>query len=478
MRQTQRLSTSQIQAIKLLEYPTLELEERIAQEVQDNPALEEAPEEDEHRDEEEDAYQEDQDGGNDEQFDIDPYINDDETPDYQMRANNSSRDEQRVEIPFSAGVTFQENLLEQLGLQQITPTERHLAEVVIGNLDSDGYLRRDAENMVDDLAFRQGETFTDEDMRRAIKIVQTLDPAGIGATDLRECLLLQLERRQPTPAIQNAQKVLQRAFDDFSHRRFERIKDRFGFTDEDMREVIEEITRLNPKPGSSWSGNIYERNQTTIVPDFIVENDNGNLYVSLNNSNLPELRVNREYAQMVKEYNGNKQNRTRQMREAITFMRERMEKAQWFIDAIRQRNNTLMYVMNVIVDFQHDFFIEGDDAFLRPMVLQDIADRTGFDTSTISRVSNSKYVQTDFGVFPLKHFFSESFTDAEGNEISNKAIQSILSEHIAAEDKRHPLTDDQLVVLLKQQGYNVARRTIAKYREQMGIASSRLRREI
>ncbi len=466
--------------IKMLELPTLELEERIMQEIEENPVLEEGqdlPEEETHT-EEENVEETDSNDFGDEDFNLDEYISDDDIPDYKLKINNTSKDDKHEDIPFSVGMTFHENLLEQLGLQHISPKEHTVAEFVIGNIDEDGYLRRPIESMVDDLAFQQNVECSDEDMQRMVALIQTLDPAGVGARNLQECLLLQTGRKQQTAAIRCATRILKETFAEFSKKHYDKICQKLGIGDEELKAAISEIVKLNPRPGNAWSGNLYEKSMTTLVPDFILENDNGEITVSLNNSNIPELRINREYNNMLLNYAANKDNQTREMRNAVAFVKQKIDSARWFIDAIKQRNETLLNTMRAIVEFQKDFFLEGDETYLRPMILKDIADRTGHDVSTISRVSNSKYVQTEFGVFPLKFFFSEAMTNEAGEEISTREIKKILQESVEAENKKRPLTDEQLMHVLKLQGYPIARRTVAKYREQLNIPVARLRKEI
>lgn len=476
----QKLSPAQIQMIKMLELPTLELEERIMQEIEENPVLEEGTEtlEEENQIEQESIEENDTNDFGDDDFNLDEYISDDDIPDYKLKVNNTSKDDKHEDIPFSAGMTFHETLIEQLGLQNITEHERTIAEFVIGNIDEDGYLRREAASMVDDMAFQQGFECSDDEMYRIIRLIKTFDPAGVGAQDLQECLLLQLYRKEATQVNISATKIIQNTFDEFSKKHYDKICQKLNLSDLELKEAITEITKLNPKPGNAWSSNLYEKSLTTLVPDFILENDNGELSISLNNNHIPELRVNREYNNMLQDYTANKENQTREMKDAVTFVKQKIDSARWFIDAIKQRNDTLMQTMKAIVEFQKEYFIEGDETYLRPMILKDIADKTGYDVSTISRVSNSKYVETEFGIFPLKFFFSESMTNEAGEEISTREIKKILQESVDAENKKRPLTDDQLKEVLKLQGYLIARRTVAKYREQLNIPVARLRKEI
>jgi len=472
----QRLSPAQIQVIKMLEIPTLELEERIRQEIEENPALEEGAEPTENN-EEMDEFGDDEFDGN-EDFNVEEYLPDDDIPDYKLKANNKSNEDKHEDIPFTAGLTFQEFLNDQVGLLQLKERERHLVEYIIGNIDDEGYLRRDAASMVDDIVFQAGVHTTDEEMKRLIRLVQQFDPAGVCASDLQDCLSLQLERKETTPEVIHARKIVKNFFDEFSKKHYDKIIKVMNITEEELKDALDEIVHLNPKPGSAWGGNVLEKSFSTIVPDFIVENNEGTLTVQLNNSNVPELRVNRIYNEMFQDYTANKSNQTRELKDAVMFVKQKIDSARWFIDAIKQRQQTLLSTMSAIVNFQRDFFIEGDEMFLKPMVLKDIADITGYDISTISRVSNSKYVQTEFGIFLIKYFFSESMTNDSGEEISTREIKKIMMECIDEEDKRNPMKDDKLVEVLKEKGYNIARRTVAKYREQLNIPVARLRKEI
>ncbi len=471
----QKLSPAQIQVIKMLEVPTLELEERIRQEIEENPALEEGAET---NDDEFDEDFNNEDGGNNDDFDIDDYVADDDIPDYKLKVNNSSKDDKHEDIPFSAGMTFHENLMDQLGLLQLSEHDHQLAEYVIGNIDEEGYLRRTPESMVDDIVFQSGIQTTDDEMYRVVSLIQKFDPAGVGATTLQECLVLQLERKTQTTEIKQAIKIIVDYFEEFSKKHYDKITKALNIDEEQLKKIIAEIVKLNPKPGNSWGGNILEKSMSAIVPDFILENDENQLTVHLNNSNIPELRVNNTYNEMFQDYASNKKNQTREMKDAVMFVKQKIDAARWFIDAIKQRQQTLLTTMMAIVNFQREFFIEGDDTYLRPMILKDIADITGYDISTISRVSNSKYIQTEFGIFPVKYFFSESMTNDSGEEVSTREIKKILQDCIDNEDKRKPLNDDALAEVLKEKGYLIARRTVAKYREQLNIAVARLRKEI
>ncbi|MEA4985401.1 RNA polymerase sigma-54 factor [bioreactor metagenome] len=472
----QKLSPAQIQVIKMLEVPTLELEERIRQELEENPALEEGREESETDNEFDDDLNDD--GGNNDDMDLEEYMVDDDIPDYRLKANNTSKDDKKEDIPFSIGNTFHENLIEQLGLQQISEHERLLAEYVIGNIDEEGYLRRTVESMVDDIVFHAGVHTTDEEMMDIVSMIQEFDPPGVGATDLKECLKLQLERKIYNPTLDIALKIVEEYFEEFSKKHYDRIKKGLDIDDDMLRDAAAEIAHLNPKPGNAWGGNLLEKSMSVVVPDFILENDEGKLSVHLNNSNIPELRVSNAYNDLFQEYSEKKAEKSKGLKDAVTFAKQKIDSARWFIDAIKQRHETLLTTMQAIVEFQYDFFIEGDDVYLKPMILKDIADMTGYDISTVSRVSNSKYIQTEFGVYPVKYFFSESMTNESGEEVSTREIKKILQECIENENKKKPLNDDALAAVLKTKGYNIARRTVAKYREQLNIPVARLRKEI
>lgn len=475
----QKLSPAQIQVIRMLELPTLEFEERVMQELEENPVLEEGADVEEST---LDTFENDNDSEernelDNEDFNLDDYISDDEVPEYRLHANNLSKDDKQEDIPFSSGMTFHEHLISQLGLQNLSQQDSKIAEFIIGNIDEDGYLRRSVEAITDDLAFQAGLDIQDSDVQRLVAVVQDFDPAGVCARDLQECLLLQLKRKENKDAtVELAIRIVTDFFEEFSRKHYDRIQQRLDVTAEKFKEAIDEIIHLNPKPGSAWAGNLYERHMTSLIPDFIVENNNGELSLSLNNAHMPELRINKEYSELLQEYSTNKANRTKEMKDAVTFVKQKIDSARWFIDAVKQRNDTLLRTMTAILEFQKDFFVEGDETYLKPMILKDIADRTGFDISTISRVSNSKYVQTNYGIYPLKFFFSDGYTTENGEELSVREIKRILKECVASENKEKPYTDDELADMLKEKGYPIARRTVAKYRQQLNIPVARLRR--
>lgn len=475
----QKLSPMQIQVIKMLEYPTIEMEERIREEMEINPALEEGKDDlSDNLDELEAERMHTDEEGNElsrEDFEITEYASDDDIPDYKLFTNNVSPGEPFPEtIPLSSGISFHEHLSSQLELIEVPTEKRQLAEYLIGNIDDDGYLRRSVESMVDDLAFQVGLLISEEEMFEALYVVQSLDPAGVGAQTLQECLLLQLERKNQTKNIKLASRIISKMFVQFTKKQFETIKNRLSLDNEQFREVLEEILKLNPKPGNAFS-NGSETLSERIMPDFLIENENGRLIIHLNNLNIPDLRVSPAYNQMVQDFIGNKSNQNRENKDAILFAKQKIEAARWFIDAIKQRNSTLLSTMEAIVNAQAAFFLTGDEASLRPLKLQDIADVVGFDVSTISRVSNSKYVQTEFGIYALKFFFSETMMTSDGEKVSNKEIKQCIQSLIEEEDKSNPITDDVLTELLREQGYVIARRTVAKYREQLGISVARLR---
>lgn len=477
IKQQQKLSPLQIQMIKMLEYPVVEFEERIREEMEANPALEEGKDDSPEADnlgeiDGDDSLQADA------LSDIyDDYAMDDDIPDYRLNISNASPDDKHETIPFSVGITFHEHLEGQLKMMSADEKTRQLAQYLIGNIDEDGYLRRELDAMIDDIAFQTGISVSEEEMEKALALVQKLDPAGVGARDLRECLSLQLHQKEQVNSVAWATRIIDDYFDQFTKKQHEIIAKRMNLSEEEVRETISEIIKLNPKPGNAFA-NPAETLMSHVTPDFIVENNNGVLSVQLNNGNLPELRISPSYHAMVKEFVGNKENRTSANKNALLFAKQKIEAATWFIDAIKQRNTTLLQTMEAIVKAQYEFFLEGDETKLKPMKLKDISDKVNYDVSTISRVSNSKYVQTEFGIFPLKYFFSESMMTDTGEEVSNKEIKQIIQEVINAEDKRAPIADGELTELLKERGYIIARRTVAKYRDQLNIPVARLRRSI
>ena len=475
-----KLSPAQIQVMRMLELPACELQARINEELQENPALEEG------REQLNDNEYADTDNTDDEylnplqndDFNYDDYVQDDDISERAI-SHNRSVEAMREEVPFSVGISFGEYLKSQIYLTKMDKPDRHIAKFVVGNIDSDGYLRRTAEELVDDINFQENLNVTDEKMREIIEQIRTFDPPGVAARDLQDCLLMQLKLKEQTPSVVLATDILSRMFDAFTRKQYTKIIQRFEITEDDLRMAIAEIVHLSPRPSNNWSGTVYDRNQTTVNPDFIVEQEDEELIVSLNQGDVPSLHVSQEYSQMLEYYAAkNEAKKSDANRETTLFIKSKIEAAHNFIDALRQRNETLMQTMTAIVAYQREFFLQGDSSFLRPMVLKDIAEIIKLDVSTISRVCNNKYVQTQFGIFPLKHFFSEAIAKQDGGEISTREIKEAVRELIAAEDKSRPITDDELVELLHQKGYSIARRTVAKYREQLGIPVARLRHQI
>jgi RNA polymerase sigma-54 factor len=482
----QKLSPQQIQLMKLLQLPTIALEQRIKQEMEENPALEEGVEDEENDQENEDEEFEDAlddeevetekpDKENDE-FSLDDFIEDDETPTYKLNSNNTSPDDDKgqKEIPFSVGVTFHELLQQQLGLRVMDDKQFQIALHIIGNLDDSGYLERDIRAMVDDLAFAQNIETNMEEITSLLKIIQEFDPPGVGARNLQECLMLQLQKKDTKdPAIVTAMMILEQYFDEFTKKHYDKIIKKASISEELLKAAINQILLLNPKPGNTQS----ESSKTTqyIIPDFTITNSGGELELTLNSRNAPELRVSGTYNEMLQDYSVKKNG---QQKEALNFVRQKIDSARWFIDAIKQRQATLILTMEAIMNYQHEYFLEGDETLIKPMILKDISEKVGLDISTISRVSNSKYVQTPFGTFLIKKFFSESMSTDSGEEVSTIEVKRILQDCIETESNKKPLTDDELAKILKEKGYNIARRTIAKYREQLNIPVARLRKTL
>lgn len=473
----QKLSPQQIQLMKLLQLPTIALEQRIKEEMEINPALEEGAETDEEpRDEfeNEEIEETEKDENLRDDFALTDYMDDDEGTSYKLKANNTSPDEERKEIPFSVGLTFQDMLESQLGMKALDDRQYQIADYLIGNLDDDGYLRRDLSSIVDDIAFSQNIVTSEDELRELLKIIQDFDPAGVGARDLQECLLIQLRRREvQTQIVELATEVVEKQMDEFSKKHYDKIQKKLEIDDETLKEVIQEILKLNPRPGNSMADG--QKSYQQVIPDFTITIDEGELILSLNSRNAPDLKVSKEYNKMFEDYSKTKD---KSSKEASMFIKQKLDGARWFIDAIQQRNQTLLFSMNAIMEYQKDYFLTGDETLLKPMILKDIAERVGLDISTISRVANSKYVQTPFGTFLLKTFFSESLSTDSGEEVSTREVKKILEDCIGAENKKKPLTDDKLAKILKEKGYNIARRTIAKYREQLEIPVARLRKEL
>ena len=477
LKQVQKLSPLQIQTIKLIELPVQELEQRVREELNNNPVLDdEAPQggSDEAKDV---SISELQDKESNEGSAEDAYssYSDDETiPSYNLHVNNWGKDERPEYNTFSVKQSFTQSLMEQLGFRNLSEHQRTVASFIIGSLDDDGYLRRDIDSLVDDMAFRAGVESSPEEVEKMLKVVQEFEPVGVGARNLRECLILQLEDRKSTPAVEHALTILNDYFEDFSGRHFQRIMTRMRIGEDEMKAAMKEIQKLNPSPGGQID-DTYNDQAQQIIPDFRLDYEGGELILSMPRFSIPELRINHKYADILE---SSKYTNDRSQKEAATFVKQKIDSAKWFIEALRQRQNTLESTMKAIIEYQHEYFIDGDETHLKPMVLKDIAERTGFDISTISRVVNSKYIETHFGVFQLKFFFSEGLENSEGEEVSTREIKKVLRECVDKEDKHSPLTDDELVDELVRRGYKVARRTIAKYRAQLNIPKARLRREL
>lgn len=480
----QTLSPQQILVVKLLELPAVELEDRVRAELLENPALEEGREDnatDEYADGENmEANGEDE--GNTDYDSLSDYLTEDDIPDYKLQEHNRSRDEQVMEIPFSEATSFYESMKEQLGERNLNTHLQEIAEYLIGSLDDDGLLRKPLENIADELAIYAGIEASPAEVEEALKVIQDFDPAGLGARSLQECLLIQIRRRM---AIQSREaglllaveeRIVNECYEEFTRKHWDKIEQKLELDEETCQLAIKEICKLNPRPGAAL-GETIGKNMQQIVPDFLVETDDeGNVTLSLNNRNVPELRMSRDFSQMLEEHTKNRENQSKESKEAMLFLKQKMDAAQGFIDAVKQRQHTLTVTMQAIIDLQRPFFQEGDESLLRPMILKDVAERTGLDISTVSRVTNSKYVQTNYGIYSLKYFFGDGYTTGDGEEMSVREIRRILRECIDDEDKKHPYTDDELTEILKEKGYPIARRTVAKYRQQMNIPVARLRR--
>ena len=462
LKQTQKLSPLQIQTIKLIELPIQELEQRIRKELEENPVLDEDISSEK---EVEEAPRE---------VSLSEYKEDDAIPSYRLRSDNYSKDERPQYNTFSVKESFTQSLQEQLGYRSLSEHQHAVASFLIGSLDDDGYLRRSIDSIVDDLSFRANIETTEEEVLEMLKVIQEFDPAGVGARDLRECLLLQIRLCKKTPAVLNATKILTNYFNDFTSKHYQKIMTRMNISEEELKAAIGKILKLNPSPGGQIDDSYTDQAQQ-IVPDFLLEYKDGQLMLSMPRFSVPELRVNRKYADILMDAANTSE---REKKEAAAFVKKKLDSAKWFVEAIKQRHNTLSSTMQAIVDYQHEYFVDGDEANLKPMVLKDIAEKTGFDISTISRVVNSKYIETHFGIYSLKYFFSEGLENQEGEEVSTRELKKALQECVDNEDKRKPLTDDELVDKMTEKGYKVARRTIAKYRDQLGIPKARLRKEL
>ena len=464
LKQVQKLSPLQIQTIKLIELPIQDLEQRIRKELEENPVLDDETPESKDEDGEEQPRE----------VSLSDIKEDDSIPDYKLRVNNYGKDERPEYNTFSVKESFTQSLMEQLGFRILSEHQHDIAAFIIGSLDEDGYLRRDIDSLVDDLAFRMNIETTPEEVEKMLHIIQEFDPPGIGARDLRECLLIQLKGLKQTPDVINAQRILTDWFQEFSNKHFQKIMTRLNLSQDEMKAAMARIVKLNPSPGGQIDDSYNDQAQQ-IVPDFILSLENGELKLTMPRFSIPEIRINKKYADLLMDAANSSE---RQKKEAATFVKQKMDSAKWFVEALKQRHNTLLSTMQAIIDYQHDYFMDGDESHLKPMVLKDIAAKTGFDISTISRVVNSKYIETHFGIFPLKYFFSEGLENQQGEEVSTRELKKVLQDFVDKEDKHKPLTDDELVTLMNEKGYKVARRTIAKYRDQLNIPKARLRKEL
>mgnify|MGYP005842269807 FL=1 len=477
---SQKLSPQQIQLMKLIQLPTQAFEQRLKEEMNENPALEGGKEESEFEDEFEkeefDDYDEDEfDRIDAEDINIDEYLSDDETPEYKLQVNNYSDDDDDRETPFAAPVTFHQDLINQLNTFILSEEDREIAEFLVGSIDDMGYIRRTVADTVDDLAFTQGIYTDEQTVERILLIVHELEPSGVGARDLQECLLLQLKHKTPSESIDLAVDIIENQFEQFTKKHYDKLLHKYGVSQDQLKKAIEEIEKLNPKPGGAFTGN--NKMIEHVVPDFTIRIVEGELELLLNGRNAPELHVSKDYQDMLRTYKDSR-DKSNAQKDAVQFIKQKLDSAKWFIDAIRQRQETLFVTMNAIMHYQQEFFLEGDETKLRPMILKDIADMIGLDISTVSRVANSKYVETPYGTKLIKEFFSESMKNDQGEDVSTLEIKKILQNVIEEEDKQKPLPDDQLADILKEKGYPIARRTVAKYREQLDIPVARMRKKM
>lgn len=476
---SQKLSPQQIQLMKLIQLPTQAFEQRLKQELEENPALDSGKEEKESEFDDDfdntlDEY-DDNDSINTEDINIDDYLSDDEIPDYRTSVNNYSADDDEKSIPYASGTSFTQHLKSQLNTYRLNDEERDIAEFLVGSVDESGYIRRELSDIMDDLAFTQNVYTTEDKIEDVLRIVHQLDPAGVGARNLQECLSIQLARKEQTPDVELASDIINKAFEQFTKKHYKKLIQKFDITEEQLKDAIHEVERLNPKPGGSYSGN--NRIVEHVVPDFAIKIVNGELELTLNGRNAPELHVSREYNNMLKGYKESK-DKSKSQKDAVLFIKQKLDAAKWFIEAIKQRQQTLFVTMSTIMHYQKEYFLTGDERKLRPMILKDIADEIEMDVSTVSRVANSKYVDTPYGTKLIKEFFSESMTNDKGEEVSTREIKKILETVIQEENKKKPLTDEALSKILKEKGYPIARRTVAKYREQLDIPVARLRKKI
>ncbi|MCG2417697.1 RNA polymerase factor sigma-54 [Aequorivita sp. F47161] len=477
---SQKLSPQQIQLMKMIQLPTQAFEQRIAQELEINPALESGKDDSDSFEDEfsNDEFNDDYDEGNEvieTDINVDDYLSDDEVPSYKLSASNYSADDEERQMPYAAGTSFTQYLMQQLNTYRLTDEEKDIAHFLVGSVDESGYIRRDLQDIVDDLAFTQNVYTTEDKVEKVLKVVQELDPAGVAARDLQECLLLQLERKEPKLSVALAIDIIDDSFDHFSKKHYKKLIQKLDITEDQLRDAIHEIEALNPKPGGNYSGN--NRIVEHVVPDFAIRIVDGELELTLNGRNAPELHVSHDYTNMLKGYKESKE-KSKAQKDAVMFIKQKLDAAKWFIDAIKQRQQTLFITMNSIMHHQKEYFLSGDERKLKPMILKDIADKINMDVSTVSRVANSKYVDTPYGTKLIKEFFSESMKNDQGEDVSTKEIKKILEITISEENKKKPYTDDKLAKILLEKGYPIARRTIAKYREQLDLPVARLRKEI
>ena len=472
---SQKLSPQQIQLMKLIQLPTLAFEQRVKQEYEENPALDAGKEKDEFEDEFKNETDVDERDVIETEFDVDDHLSDDEIPNYKLKANNYSADDEDKQVPYASGTSFSQYLKTQLQTFSFKGDQEEIAFFLVGSVDDSGYIRRSLVDIVDDLAFNQNIYTEEQTVEKTLKIVQSLDPAGVGARDLRECLLIQLQRKDKTESVDLAYKIIDEAFDKFSKKHYDKLIQKFSITEEKLKKAVEEIEHLNPKPGASYSGN--SKSVEHVIPDFAIHIKNGELELTLNGRNAPEMHISRDYSNMLKGYKEAK-TKTKEQKEAVFFIKQKLDSAKWFIDAIKQRQETLYSTMYSIMMHQEEYFLSGDERSLKPMILKDIAEKIDMDISTVSRVANSKYVETPYGTFLIKSFFSESMKNEEGEDVSTREIKKILEMTIESENKKKPHTDAKLAQILKEKGYPIARRTIAKYREQLDVPVARLRKEI
>ena len=476
---SQKLSPQQIQLMKLIQLPTQAFEQRLKQEMEENPALEGGKDDkDDYEEDFENPDYQDEDPGNESietEIDIDEYLSDDEIPNYRLQANNYSADDEDRQVPYASGTSFTQYLKTQLSTLRLNESQKEIAEFLVGSVDESGYIRRSVQDIVDDLAFTQNVYTDEETVEKVLKYIHELDPAGVGARSLQECLLIQLNRKEQTKPVSLAKDIIDKSFDQFSKKHYQKLLSKHDISEDELRDAIDVIEHLNPKPGGAYAGNT--RAVEHVIPDFTIKIVDGELELSLNGRNAPEMHVSKDYSEMLKGYKESKE-KSKAQKDAVMFIKQKLDAAKWFIEAIKQRQTTLFVTMSAIMNYQQEYFLTGDERNLKPMILKDIADEIDMDVSTVSRVANSKYVDTPYGTKLIKDFFSESMKNDQGEDVSTKEIKKILEMTIEEENKRKPLTDEKLAKMLKEKGYPIARRTVAKYREQLDIPVARLRKEI